>query len=396
MFFHLHTMSLADFDRNVPTILATFRVASDPDVTPILYAIEDLWERKLWHQLTMTLQEYYDHFKVTPTLRLRFFRQFVNLFHARINQRRLVAFGLAAAAGARDSDEALTFLSDLASQVDNPENRDAFLFVQIELARVKICLEDLVGAKEQLDYASDNMNAFESIDEINALYYLAWAEYYKKKAKFTEYYRNCLLYLACIPDLSLTVPIERRQSIAYDLAVAALLGDKIYNFGELLHHPVLEALHGSAYQWLINFLHNVNQGNIAQFEASLAGDFAKTPLLQNSLPFIREKICLTALCEAIFARASSDRTLSFAEVGAATHLPADDVENLVMRALSLGLIQGTIDEVAQVVSITWLQPRVLSRENIDSMRQKLVQWDKSVNQLGQWIEQEGKDTWVTA
>ncbi|KAF5094043.1 hypothetical protein D0Z00_003732 [Geotrichum galactomycetum] len=389
-------MSQADLDRNVPTILATFRVASDPDVAPLFYAIEDLWERKLWHQLTMALQEYYDHPKVTPALRLRFFRQFVSLFHTRINQRRFVAFGIAAAAGARDFDEALTFLNGLASQVDNPKSRDAFLFVQIELARVKARLEDLVGAKERLDYASDNLNAFESIDEINALYYLAWAEYYKKKTNFTEYYRNCLLYLACIPDLSLTVSIERRQSIAYDLGVAALLGDKIYNFGELLQHPVLETLHGSAYQWLVDLLLNVNQGNIAQFEASLAGNFAKTPLLQNSLPFLREKICLAALCEAIFARASSDRTLSFAEIGAATHLPADDVEHLVMRALSLGLIRGAIDEVAQVVSITWLQPRVLSREHIDSMRQKLVQWDSSVNQLGQWIEQEGKDIWVTA
>ena len=387
-------MSQADIDRNVPTILTTFRGASDPDLAPLFYTIEDLWERKLWHQLTMALQEYYDHPKVTPALRLRFFRQFVSLFHARINQRRFVAFGLAAAAGARDPDEALTFLNGLALQVDNLGSRDAFLYVQIELARVKVRLEDLGGAKGLLDYARDNLDVFESIAEVNALYYLAWAEYYKKRNNFTEYYYNCLLYLACIPDLSSTVSIERRQSIAYDLGVAALLGDKIYNFGELLQHPVLETLHGGAYQWLVDLLHSINQGNISQFEASLAGNFAKTPLLQNSLPVIREKIRLAALGEAIFARASSDRTLSFAEISAATHLSTDNVEHLVMRALSLGLIQGAIDEVAQTVSITWLRPRVLNREDIDSMRQKLVQWDSSINQLGQWIEKEGKEIWV--
>ena len=33
-----------------------------------------------------------------------------------------------------------------------------------------------------------------------------------------------------------------------------------------------------------------------------------------------------------------------------------------MRALSLGLIRGFIDEVDRVVTITWLQPRVLNTD----------------------------------
>lgn len=35
-----------------------------------------------------------------------------------------------------------------------------------------------------------------------------------------------------------------------------------------------------------------------------------------------------------------------------------------MRALSLGLIKGRIDEVNQTVCITWLKPRVLDREQV--------------------------------
>jgi len=52
------------------------------------------------------------------------------------------------------------------------------------------------------------------------------------KADYAKYYKHALLYLACvnIDDLS---PAEK-ASRANDLALSALLGDSIYNFGELV------------------------------------------------------------------------------------------------------------------------------------------------------------------
>ena len=40
------------------------------------------------------------------------------------------------------------------------------------------------------------------------------------------------------------------------------------------------------------------------------------------------------------------------------------VEFLVMKALSLGLVKGTIDEVKQLVNMTWVQPRVLDLSQV--------------------------------
>ena len=40
------------------------------------------------------------------------------------------------------------------------------------------------------------------------------------------------------------------------------------------------------------------------------------------------------------------------------------VEVMVMRALSLGLVKGSIDQVAGAVSVTWVQPRVLDRGQV--------------------------------
>ena len=35
------------------------------------------------------------------------------------------------------------------------------------------------------------------------------------------------------------IPIVLKQDLAFDLSLAALLGDNIYNFGELLAHPIV-------------------------------------------------------------------------------------------------------------------------------------------------------------
>lgn len=45
-----------------------------------------------------------------------------------------------------------------------------------------------------------------------------------------------------------------------------------------------------------------------------------------------------------------------------------------MRAMSLGLLKGSIDEVEQVVSISWVQPRVLDKDQIALMVKQLEGW----------------------
>lgn len=53
------------------------------------------------------------------------------------------------------------------------------------------------------------------------------------KASYVPFYKSSLLFLACI-DLDNDLSAEERVTRAHDLGVAALLGDSIYNFGELV------------------------------------------------------------------------------------------------------------------------------------------------------------------
>lgn len=53
--------------------------------------------------------------------------------------------------------------------------------------------------------------------------------------------------------------------------------------------------------------------------------------------------------------------------GSGSPVAVPQVELLVMKALSVGLIKGNIDEVDQKVQMTWVQPRVLDLQQVSRL-----------------------------
>lgn len=126
----------------------------------------------------------------------------------------------------------------------------------------------------------------------------------------------------------------------------------------------------------------------------LEANIASNTLLHAHQNFLYQKISLAALTETVFRRPPHDRALTFKTISEETQVKPDEIEHLVMKALSLGLLRGSIDEVAEVARINWVQPKVLDMKQIESMRMRLKEWDSSVNSLGTWIEGVGKDVWA--
>ncbi|KAG9660137.1 hypothetical protein KCU76_g19615, partial [Aureobasidium melanogenum] len=89
-----------------------------------------------------------------------------------------------------------------------------------------------------------------------------------------------------------------------------------------------------------------------------------------------------------------DRAMTFTEIAQQTKVQPNEIEHLIMKALSLGLVRGTIDQVAEVARITWVQPKVLDKGQIINMRERLRAWDDGVNKLGNWIESSGQEIWA--
>ncbi|KAI1100436.1 hypothetical protein F4804DRAFT_46682 [Jackrogersella minutella] len=378
---------------NVDTIadfLAEQRDETPDELQYLIIQFENYWERKLWHQLTDALIEFFAN-PQSESQRLNFYKVFILKFADKINQLKLVDLGLKAATQCRDNQERLTFLTSLAKKVDNENSQDAFVYATTAVARVELDLRDLEASRTDLDKAERILDSFDSVEtKVHAAFYQVNADYYQAKADFASYYRNALLYLACI-DLSSLSPSERKAR-AYDLGIAALVSDSIYNFGELLQHPILAALTGDV-AWLQELLLAFNRGDLAAYDV-LSGHIAGNPLLKEHVEDIRQKIYLAALTESVFRRPPHQRAMSFGTISADTKVRKDEIEHLVMKALSLGLVRGTIDEVDELVNFTWVQPRILDMGQIASMSQRLGEWGENVNKLGNWIEATGQDIWA--
>jgi len=378
----------------VPEFLAKQRDHhTPPELQHFFLDFQGYWEQLLWHQLTNSLD---DFFKVPESgpQRLSVFKDFVLTFADKISKLKLVELGLAASQQCKDYSEALEFLQSLSQRVNKPDSQDAYVYATVEVARIKLCLEpqDLDGAREALDEAEKILDKFDSVESIvHASFYRVNSDYYSSKRDFHAYYKNALLYLACVQSTDL--PVEKQQELAYNLSVAALLSEKIYNFGELLLHPILDSLLGTEHEWLRVLLFAYNTGDLGKYDA-LLGHFHKQVLFQEKQTFLRQKLCLSALTETVFRRAPHDRTLDFATIMRETGVPLEEVEYLLMKALSQGLVRGSIDQVAGIARISWVQPKVLDKSQIESMRQRLTEWDGSVSKLSEYMEKKMKEAVV--
>jgi 26S proteasome regulatory subunit N9 len=121
------------------------------------------------------------------------------------------------------------------------------------IANAKLLYGDFEGAKTDMDEAWKILDHMTGVDDgVNAAYYGVAAAYFitrwvwlyakvgwtfifvlQAKAEYAQYYKNSLLYLACV-DIELDVSEKERLLRAHDLGISAFLAGTIYNFGELV------------------------------------------------------------------------------------------------------------------------------------------------------------------
>jgi len=154
-----------------------------------------------------------------------------------------------------------------------------------------------------------------------------------------------------------------------------------------LQHPILQTLVGTPYEWIKDLISAFNAGAIGKFD-SLSNNFSSEPILAESVAFLRQKICLMALIQAAFSRPrdGATRLMTFAQIAEATRLPVVEVEHLIMKALSLGLIRGSLDQVASTVDITWIQPRVLEGTQLETLAEQFGHWTDAVGETANGVQ----------
>lgn len=258
----------------------------------------------------------------------------------------------------------------------------------MEAAQYCLRLGDLAGAKAAITACADTAEGYTAVDPIiPATFFRVSADYDKATMSFASYYRNCLLYLACAGGNQLAeevMPLAEAQERAHDLCVAALLGDSIYNFDELLTRSILSTLQDTPFAFLPDLLKSFNAGHL-QSISQHRECILQHPTLASRQEFLRQKLCLMALVEAVFRQLKSSRVITFETIAEATGVPPEQVEFLLMKALSLRLLRGIIQEPDAFFEIEWVQPRVLDAAQLSDLRAGLATWRGRVRETSHLI-----------
>lgn len=345
--------------------------------------LEDLMARRLWHQATGVLQDFVwsDTFKNGGLVDL--YDNVILSMADRMNPVTFVKLSLAVAGQIATPEEAMDFLEGILEKVKDDDM--AKICAQTSIAELHIQMDNLGTAKEQLEACEQVLSASGGVSVMHAAYYRVSAEWNKIKGDFAAFYADALRFLGCtsLDELS----IEEQVVRAFDLGLAALLGEGIYNFGELIAHPILDSLKGTEKAWLVEVLMAFNSGNIARFE-ELGPQWQAQGDLASATDGLHQKICLLALMELVFKAPAHERNLPFSAIADTTGIPLDQVEMFVMKALSLGLVKGSLDQVAQLANLHWVQPRVLDQAQVTSLAGLLGDWIATVDTTAQGMVQE--------
>ncbi|XP_071943070.1 26S proteasome non-ATPase regulatory subunit 13-like [Antedon mediterranea] len=349
--------------------------------------IEEFYNKKLWHQLTEKLLVFVKNpvFADGDGL-LQMYENFIADFEHRINLLSLTEIVLIIIKQCKEDSAALEFLNKLKEKVK--DHVEATVLCSTSIAMVMLKTSDLDTTKKLVDECQALLDNIDGVTTVHGRFYDLSSTYYKIIGNHANYYRDALRFLGCmsIDD----IPDGEKKERAFNLCLAALLGEGIFNFGELLAHPILDSLKGTEKTWLVDLLYAFNSGNLVQFE-TLKTTWSQQPDLAARELNLRQKICLLCLMEMTFTRPANNRSITFQEIAGATKLQMDEVEILVMKALSLGLVKGSIDQVDAKVHMTWVQPRVLDKQQISIMQQRLVNWCADVKSMQMLVENKAHD-----
>jgi len=321
----------------------------------------------------------------------------------RLNHLKLAEIMVVVSTTLQTLDDAIGFIH---SEIDQSKEKkeldeEAILYLEMELVIYYVkrscedqgstssssssnkAMKDNFNVKKAETLLKDNEKLMEKLDGVDAIvhsqYFRAAATFYMHIGPPDAYYKSALMYLVYTPIEA--IPQQERYEFATNISLAALTGEKVFNFGEVLQTPILTVLNGTQNEWLSKLMQAFEKGNVDDFNFTIDSNeelFHSQPALISRKEFMKEKVVLLSFMNLIFEKPPHERTITFEEIAERGKMPLDLVENLVMRAMSLDLVKGKIDQVDGTVTVTWVLPRVLNISQIDHLTTRLAEWNEKV------------------
>jgi len=354
---------------------------SNAELSAVWGELEHLYTRRLWHELTVRLLSFVRDESFQDGGLIELYENVIKDIEDRIKPESLVQLAQRTIDEVAEVTDSIKFLEPIVDKVKHTPL--ATISLNTTIAELRMGLGELEEAKKLLADCEKMLNAINSVTPTHADYYRVAAQLKQIQSDHAGFYTDALRFLGCV-DMDLLTDAEKAMR-AFDLGLAALLGKNIYNVGELLSHDIINALKDTDKQWLVDLLYAFNSGDVGRFKEMKAVMGQQSPDLASQEALLDEKFKLLAVMEIVFQRGTTNRRVGFATIAEGAQVPANEVELLVMKALSKKLVKGTINQIDAVVDFTWVQPRVLDVKQLANMQARLGDWLLAVGKASSLI-----------
>lgn len=391
---------------DIPTYLDALQASMsfDPETASTLELAKEQYRRKWWHELSQSLLKIVRHPNVrsiTPDIHKCILMQ-IRLEISPETYVKLLYVTVAVLSAQPKTEEedpradALGILEGAGAAMLGQGNQQMFHSIQAIRALLLLVDGPSVEAKRLLDKVAEHVDTLQTHEVESVLHaFLAKgrARLHELSGNYTDFYKTAFDMVTYSDAAGIPVDQTELDAIAYKVAIAALLSPSLHNFGRLLTYPrFIDCLSAGRDAWLVSLVRQCNSGDVLAFEQTLL----QTAVQQSgdlgvAVSRLKQKVRLMALLHLLFHTPASARTFTFDQLAGRCMVDVGNVELLLLNALALHLIEGTIDGLAGTIEITWVYPRVMEPDDISALARRVKEWRAVVKQTACDVEKAAKD-----
>ncbi|OAF66423.1 26S proteasome regulatory subunit RPN9 [Intoshia linei] len=355
--------------------------SNDSHLNGIWTNLKKFYTEKLWHHLTLAICEILSNPDCKGLVSAReIYQNLVSKFEGKINLLALANICCKASKEFENVQEKCEFLNEKKSKIDTDFN--AKVLIISELALIHIANNDKESTRKLV---IDN-NEVKDISGVHywvqAKFYKATNIYYQMIGQHTQFYNHIMRYISCV-DVD-DLPVTEKIDSAYKASLAVILSRDIYNFGELLAHPIMKVIHDDLEKfWVYDLIHAFNYGNVKKF-FSLKEKWSIQPDLLADTDFMIEKMAQMALMELALQNKTSSKPISFQQIAEFCGISSNEVDEMIMKSMANNLIDGKVDDVDEILFVDKIQTRVLQNDQIIQSKERLNKWIEEINKIKQF------------
>ncbi|KAL6955737.1 26S proteasome non-ATPase regulatory subunit 13 A [Sarracenia purpurea var. burkii] len=172
-----------------------------PELADWYNTLADLYQKKLWHQLTLKLEQFValSVFQAGDAL-IQLYHNFVTDFETKINLLKLAHFTVIVSRQYSEKEAAISYLDGVIEKLRFTREmriEEPILYIKLQIAIVNLEKGSQKECKKLLEDGKSTLDSMTDIDpSVYASYYWVSSQYHKSRQEFAEFYKSALLYLA--------------------------------------------------------------------------------------------------------------------------------------------------------------------------------------------------------